>query len=222
MERVGEQAGNGRRDDDAGGDECGAEHLHRGEDCDGQDEHQHRVDACRAESGRLGDLGVERREQQRPVGEEHDTGDEEGNDKDRHDVGVADAEDAPEQGGVEAVATPAEDREQREAEGERGRGDHADGGVGTDRPTPCDPTDQQGRGDAPHTGAEHDVDAEQGAGGEPAEDGVGEAMTDVAHSLEHHEHTDEAAQRPGDRGNDDAVAEELEFVGLEEVGHFRR
>ena len=66
-----------------------------------------------------------------------------------------------------------------------------------------------------HAGAEHEVDAEQGAGGEPAEDRVGQAVADVAHALEHDEHADEPAQRPGDRGDDDAVAEELEVEGAE-------
>ena len=88
---------------------------------DGEDEHQHRVDAGGVQAGGLGDLGVERREQQRPVGEEHDAGDEHGDDDDRHDVVVVDAEDAAEQGGVEAVAAPAEDGEQGQAEGERAR-----------------------------------------------------------------------------------------------------
>ncbi len=87
---------------------------------------------------------------------------------------------------------------------------------------PGDAVDQQRRGDAPHPGAEHEVDAEQGAGGEAAEDGVGQAVADVAHPLEHDEHADESAQRAGEGGDDHPVAEELELVGLQQLAHVRR
>ena len=85
-----------------------------------------------------------------------------------------------------------------------------------------DTTDEQRRGDTPHPGTEHEVDAQQSAGGEPSEDGVGQAVADVAHPLEHDEHADEPAQAAGDGGDDHPVAKELEVVGLQEVAHVRR
>ena len=132
----GEHPGDGCRNDDAGGHEGGAEDLHRGQDRDRQDEHQQGVDAGGVQAGGLGDLGVERREQQWAIGEEHNSGDEHSDDEDRHDVEVVDAEDAAEQGGVEAVAAPPEDGEEGQAEGERGGRDHADRGIGADRAAP--------------------------------------------------------------------------------------
>ena len=130
---------------------------------------------------------------------------------DRHDVGAIDAEDAAEQRRVEAAAAPAEDGEQREPERERGGRDHADRGVGADHSPARDAVDHQCRRDTPHAGTEHEVDAEQRARREAAEDRVRQAVTDVAHALQHDVHADQPAQRAGDGRDDQAVAEELEL-----------
>ena len=72
------------------------EHLHRRQDRHGQDDHQHGVDARRVQARRAGDVGIERREQQRAIAEEHHGGDDHGHGDDRHDVAAGDAEDAAE------------------------------------------------------------------------------------------------------------------------------
>ena len=63
---------------------------------------------------------------------------------------------------------------------------------------------------SPHSPApSEDRDAEQRRGGVPAEDGVREAVADVAHALEGDEHAEQPAQRSGQRRGHEALDEEL-------------
>ena len=91
-----------------------------------------------SDARRLRDLGIEGREEERAVPRHDDDRGEERDDADREDVGRADAEDAPEERGVEAPACVTEDGEEREPERERRRRDHPDRRVGADHALPGD------------------------------------------------------------------------------------
>ncbi len=222
-EGVGQHPGDGGGDDQRGGDQGHAQHPHGGQDRGCQHQHEQSVDARRAHARHVGHLGVEGGEQQSPVAEEHHGAGEHRHRRHRPHVAGGHPEDAAEQGGVEAPARPAEHGEQRQAQREAGRGDDADGGIGPDHPPAGDAVDHERRGHSPGTGTEEEVDAEQGAGGEAAEDGVGEAMADVAHPLQHHVHPHQAAQAAGEGGHGQPVAEELELERSEElVDHWAR
>ena len=110
-----------------------------------------------------GDLGVEGREQQRPVA-----------DQDEHERGERDAATSQ-----TSLARPrgccrtagrrlcacAEQPEQRQPEREARSRDDADRRIAADDPTFGDPTDRERRGQAPDPGAEEEVEADQAGRG---------------------------------------------------------
>jgi len=116
--------------------------------------------------------------------------------------------DVAEERRVEARAAVAEDGQQGHAEGEGGGGDDADRGVGADPVRPGDPVDRQCRGEAPDAGAEDVADADHAARREAAEDRVREAVPDVAHPAQDHVDPHQAAERTGQRRDDDRLDEE--------------
>ncbi len=156
-------------------------------------------------------FGIESGEQQRPTDDEQRGKHDECNQHDDPDVTLRDAEDIAEERSFDIAREAAVRGNDRHAEGKARSRNDADGGVGADPAAVADAVNQDSGEERPQTTTEKKIDVPNIAEHRAAEDGMGQAVADVAHAAQDDVDADEAAERADDHRGDKAVTEKLVF-----------
>ena len=111
---------------------------------------------------------------------------------------LGDAENVAEERGFDVAGKAPIGRDDGHAEGKTGSRNDTDGGVGPDPAPMADQVNEPTGKQRPQPGAHKEIDVHHVAQDSAAEDGVGEAMADVAHPAQNDVDADKAAERADD------------------------
>ena len=129
------------------------------------------------------------------------------------------AQDVAKERGVEGLGEAPVAADERHADGKARRRDDADGRVGADACASRRLVDEHRRQEAPQPGAEVEIPLHDKGDDRAAEDGVRQAVADVAHAAQDDVDAQQPAQRAGQHGHRDAGAKELILEGFNQPLH---